>query len=156
MEITTREYRLEEFAGPIGSVLESGGEFRFMPRGTSMLPYLREGRDVVAIVRIEGAIKKHDIVLYRRKNGKYVLHRVVGLEALGYVMCGDNQIMPERGISGEQIIGKVAVVYRGGKPIEPARFPSRLYSRLWGFMPLRRCVFFARRVVSKIKRMLKK
>lgn len=94
-------------------VLESGGEFRFYPRGTSMLPLLRQGVDSV-ILRSFGTIKKNDICLYRRNNGEFVLHRVVKCCKDG-TLCfrGDNQSVTECGIRREQVIAKVVAVMRG-------------------------------------------
>ena len=59
-------------------ILQSGGEFRLFPQGTSMLPLLRQGVDSV-VLRTENNIKKGDICLYQRNNGDFVLHRVVKL-----------------------------------------------------------------------------
>ena len=47
------EYSLEEYMPLIKEVVESGGEFRLFPRGTSMLPLIRQGRDSVALVAVD-------------------------------------------------------------------------------------------------------
>lgn len=52
--------------------------------GNSMLPFLADGRDRVVLQRIEKRPKKGDIIFYRRKNGAYVLHRVVGRRGEGF------------------------------------------------------------------------
>lgn len=145
----TLEYNIEDISGVIKAVIESGGEFRLLPRGTSMLPYIREGRDSVALAKPKRGVKKHDIILYRRYNGKYVLHRVVGVNKDGYIMCGDNQTVFEPEIREEQIIGVVAAVYRGDKRIEPTCLSSRIYSTIWCFMPLRKALLLAVRAVLK-------
>ena len=45
--------RLSEYNALIREVLESNGEFRLYPRGISMLPLLRQGRDSVALRRVD-------------------------------------------------------------------------------------------------------
>jgi hypothetical protein len=106
-------------------------------------------------VKLTGRARKYDILLYRRNNGKYVLHRVVGIGETGYIMCGDNQASLEPGITDAQIIGAVAAVWRGEKRIGVFSAPARIYQSLWCFMPLRKSVFFVRRAAGKLKRMLK-
>ena len=94
-------------------VLHSGGEFRFYPKGTSMLPLLRQGVDSV-ILRTADHIKKSDICLYERNNGDFVLHRVVKYCKDG-TLCfrGDNQPSTECGVRRDQVIAKVTAVMRG-------------------------------------------
>ena len=45
------EFRLSDYDEIIREVLDSGGEFQLFPRGTSMLPLIREKRDYVRNVR---------------------------------------------------------------------------------------------------------
>ncbi len=122
--------KLETLLPLMEDEINSGGEVRFKPRGTSMLPFLMEGRDEVILVRPPERLKVGDIPFYRRTDGSFILHRVVAVGKDGsYTMCGDNQFRRERGIMPEQIIGVVKAVYRKGKYI-----PSEsLFFRLWGF-----------------------
>ena len=107
-------------------ILQGGGEFRLYPRGTSMLPLLRQDVDSV-ILRTDDHIKKGDICLYKRNNGDFVLHRVVKAEPDGtFVFRGDNQTIAEPKIGKEQIIAKVTCVMRGEKACKPATLWYRL------------------------------
>lgn len=46
--------------------------------GDSMLPILRQGKDLMVISRKpEDRLKKYDVPLYKRDNGQYVLHRIL-------------------------------------------------------------------------------
>jgi hypothetical protein len=101
-------FELSEAESAIREVLDSGGEFEFRPRGTSMLPLIKEGRDSVTIVKPRGRLKRGDVALYKRSNGKFVLHRVIRVLDTEYIMCGDNQVIPEQGITEEQIIAVVS------------------------------------------------
>lgn len=48
-----------------------------------MYPMLRNGEDVVVLKKPEGRLKYLDVALYRRSNGDFVLHRVVGFDKDG-------------------------------------------------------------------------
>ena len=44
--------------------------------GDSMEPMLRNRKDTVIIKPVSGKLKRYDLPLYRRPDGKYVLHRI--------------------------------------------------------------------------------
>ena len=69
--------RLDDLMPVIRERLEAGETVEFMPRGVSMLPLLRQGRDAVVLSPLPERLRKYDVVLYRRRNGQYVLHRIV-------------------------------------------------------------------------------
>ena len=101
----------------IEEVISSGGEFQFAPYGTSMLPLIRPGQDSVIFVAPNN-LKKTDIVLYRRLDGSFILHRIMLIQKDNYIMCGDNQRQLERDIKKEQILALVKDVYRNGDPVD--------------------------------------
>ena len=92
--------------------INSGKTVRFAPRGTSMLPMIREGVDTVVLKKAPERLNKYDLPLYRRKNGQFVLHRVVGKNKDGYIMRGDNQWICEYGIKDENILAIASGFYR--------------------------------------------
>lgn len=100
----------------IDEVISNGGEFSITPNGISMLPLLRPGIDSVTLVSPNN-IKKGDIVLYRRDNGKFVLHRVMIIKNNEYIMCGDNQKRFEYGITSAHLLAKVKEMYREDEKI---------------------------------------
>lgn len=153
-----RVYSLDQLSDTMNQVLESGGEFRFYPRGTSMLPLLRQGIDSVALVAAPEKLRRRDIPLYKRSNGQYVLHRVVGEDASGYIMCGDNQTALEHGVRHSQILGVVASIYRGKKHrrYEVTSPGYSIYSVLWCVMPLRKLCMLCRRGAAWLVRHLKR
>ncbi|MBQ2390742.1 MAG: S24/S26 family peptidase [Clostridia bacterium] len=118
----------------ITEVIESGGVFRLWPRGTSMMPLLRQGEDSVSLALPEN-VEVGDIVLYRRKNGQFVLHRIISIADGGYTMCGDNQYILERGISYSQLIAKVVGIYRGEQYFDVGNLQ---YSKYVKHLPHRR------------------
>jgi len=97
--------------------LALGAEVTIQPKGTSMLPLIRQGLDEVILKLPEGRLKKYDIPFYKRKNGQFVLHRIVKVRRNDYVLCGDNQTAWEYGITDDMIIGVVCGIKRDGKII---------------------------------------
>ena len=123
-----KEVQLADTIEIIKEKLNSGGTVTFTPNGTSMLPLLRDGEDVVVLSKPKGRLHLFDVALYRRKNGDYVLHRVVDFDADGgYVMCGDNQFHYEHGIMSEDIIGVMTAFYRKGKSYVRTSFKYKIY-----------------------------
>lgn len=139
-------FKLSDYEETIRLVLESGGEFRMYPRGTSMLPLLVEGRDSVVLVIPDKELRRGDIIFYRRENGQYVLHRIVGVEPDGFVLCGDNQTVLERGIGASQVIGVVKDIFRGEQRVRQEEIGYRCYLILWRSFLLRRIYFKLRRI----------
>ena len=95
--------------------LDDGKTVVFSPKGTSMLPIIRQGIDRVVLKKAPAELKKYDLPLYLRTNGQFVLHRVVKKNKNGYVMCGDNQFRYEYGIKQNQILAIASGMYKGEK-----------------------------------------
>ena len=152
------EFYLADAIEVIEEVLASGGEFRMYPKGTSMLPLIVQTRDSVVLKRnFEEGARKHDIAFYRRKNGQFVLHRVMDICDDGtYTMCGDNQTELEKGIEKDQIIAYVAGLYRKDKFVDINGRAYKAYVLLWCIMPLRRVCFLFRRVKWKLARIYRR
>ena len=147
-----KKTRLIEILPEINKTFDEGKYFSFMPNGISMLPTIVGGRDTVTIKKPIDKPKKFDIILYRRKSGQFVLHRIIDLDGENFILCGDNEIYPEKNVAPEQLIGIVTHYTRKGKVIESGsrKFISdakkRVYSR-----PIRQFIFRAK---NKIKRTL--
>lgn len=135
-KLTFEEYLLEK------------GELTYRNTGVSMLPMLKQGRDLFTVERkTEKRCSKYDVVMYRRPPDQYVLHRIVKVRDNDYVICGDNCINREYGITDDDIIGVMKSFVRKGKTHYSDDFLYRLYSRLWvGTFAVRR--FF---MIAKIK-----
>lgn len=98
--------------------------------GCSMMPLIKEGRDVMIIERPEGRLKKYDIPLYVRRSGQYVLHRILEVREDSYVISGDNCSTREV-VSDDQIIGVLTGIIRRGKTLSLDRLSYRVYTHLW-------------------------
>ncbi|MCD8049041.1 MAG: S24/S26 family peptidase [Clostridia bacterium] len=98
----------------IDKCFNEGCVFTFKPGGTSMLPCIKGSSDSVTIEKYEGGAKKNDIVFFVRRNGKYVMHRVIKIEGDGIWVCGDNQYYFEK-INEDMIFAYVTKIVREGK-----------------------------------------
>lgn len=138
----------------IRSQLEQGKRVSFSPRGVSMRPMLRQGKDTVELAPVTGKLKKYDVPLYQRKNGQYVLHRIVEAGET-YTCVGDNQFDLEHGLKHEQMIAVVTAFTRGKKRIVVSNMGYRLYYRVWHYTrPLRKPWRKLRAFLGKVKRRL--
>jgi hypothetical protein len=128
---------LDELYPIIKEKIESGGTVQLPITGTSMLPLLVWGRDTVEIVKCEKA-KRYDIIFYRRDDGAFVLHRIVGKNENGFILCGDNQVKKEYGITEKHIIAVVKNITRKGKTFNVNKFSYKIYVKLWTLiLPIR-------------------
>lgn len=109
--------RLEAMLPVIEEKLKSGASVTFGPHGISMLPLIRQDIDSVVIEAVKERPKTGDVIFYRRPDGQFVLHRIVGEDSSGYILCGDNQIVKEFGVTEDLIIGIMTAVVRDGKTV---------------------------------------
>ncbi len=125
-----KQYRLDDLMPMIRQTLGEGRTVVIRPKGTSMLPLIRQGRDSVELSTLPERLKKYDLPLYQRSDGQYVLHRIVKTGQT-YTCIGDNQFQKESGVTHRQMIAVVSAVYRDGKRIPITAFSYRVYCRLW-------------------------
>ena len=121
----------------ISDVVSAGGEFKLVTAGTSMMPLLRDRQDAVFLVKPSDKLRKFDIILYKRKNGSYVLHRIVDImyttdKSCEYALCGDNQVIFEHGIKNDDVIAVVSKISRNGKMFDLSKSKFyKLYVKFW-------------------------
>lgn len=148
-----KKTRLIEILPEINKTLDQGDTFSFMPNGISMLPTIVGGRDTVTIKKTTERLKKFDIILYRRRSGQFVLHRIIDLDGENYILCGDNEVYPEKNVEHNQVIGVVTRYTRKGKIIEAdsKKFISDAKKRV-NSRPLRQFIFRAKNKLKRIFR----
>ncbi len=135
--------------------LAKNREMTYSNVGVSMMPLLKQGRDLFT-VRKKGRkrCKKYDVVLYRRPPSSYVLHRVIEVREKDYVILGDNCVNKEYGITDNDIIGVMISFVHKGKKHSVNEFGYRIYSRIWvDFASVR---VFLMRVKLKMKCLIKR
>lgn len=79
--------------------------------GDSMMPLLRNRRDMVKVIPVDGILKKYDLPLYKRPTGEYVLHRIVKVKKNHYIICGDNRFSREK-VPFDWIVGVTESIFR--------------------------------------------
>ena len=137
--------------------LNQHGKLVYTNVGDSMMPLLREHRDLVIIERPKGRLKKYDVPLYKRDSGQYVLHRILKVRKNDYVICGDNRYQREYGITDRHIIGVLTGVVRDGVTYSTSDWRYRIYLHLWcDFFYLRAMILWMKalpkRMIRKQKR----
>ena len=108
--------------------LERHGSLTYTNVGTSMMPLLREGRDLFTVVPKSGRCRVGDVVLYHRPPSHWVLHRVVAVVPGGYLTLGDNCIARER-VAEEDVIGVMTGYVRDGRDHSVDEPAYRAYTR---------------------------
>ena len=139
------------------NVIQSKGYIVYTNEGDSMMPLLREHRDIMVIRKITDPLKKYDVVLFKRPNGAYVLHRIVKVCGLGqYRIAGDNRYFSEI-VPEEWIIGILTEVIRDGNHISVESNEYKLYLKK---IPMHRfklkILYYLHAVVRIIKKVLRR
>lgn len=107
--------------------LERSGHVVFTNKGISMMPLLRQDRDIMVIDKGLPPYRKNDAVLFIRDSGSYVLHRITKILPDGmYEITGDNCTESEK-VREDQIIGVLSEVRRDGKTIKTGDTGYRIY-----------------------------
>ena len=77
--------------------LKSGADVVFTPWGVSMCPTIKGGRDTVVLSKNKEPLNIGDLIFYKREKDVFVLHRIVGKDKDGFILCGDSQTELEKG-----------------------------------------------------------
>jgi hypothetical protein len=130
-------------------------DIKIKPQGYSMYPLFVPGRDYAVITKADpAALKRADVVLYRRAEGRLVLHRIYRKKNNCFYMVGDNQTEIEGPLMAEQIKGLLTGIERNGHFFSVKNPVYRLLSGIWLFLrPIRHPLCVA---ASKIKKVVKK
>lgn len=119
--------------------LNRKGNITYTCRGVSMLPLLRQQKDLFTITKKQGRCRKYDVALYKRSDGAYVLHRIVKVLPDGYVFLGDNCINKEYDIKEEAVLGVMTSFVRDGKEYAADGGRYLVYAKVWYLLyPIRR------------------
>lgn len=111
-------------------ILQTQGYLVYTNVGRSMMPLLRERRDIIEIRNLTGRPKKYDVVLYKRRN-RYILHRVLRVLPEGYIIAGDHNTFIEKDVTDDMILGIMTRVIRNGKSVTPDNMWYKIYVHIW-------------------------
>ncbi len=117
-------------------LLARDGHLAFTNKGVSMMPLLRQDRDLMLIdAKGPERCQKLDAVLFRRPGvqgrGAYVMHRVLRVNDDGtYWIVGDNCFTGET-VDESNVLGILTGIVRDGKTIPVTNRGYRLYVNTW-------------------------
>lgn len=125
----------KEYLDTVCDLLQAGEKNISVPlAGTSMCPFLHP-EDTVFLEPVGEKLRKGNIYLFLRPNGRYVLHRLIRVERSGGLwMLGDSQRTPEPVSGRERIRAQVSSVVRKGKPCAPGSFTWWFYACPWRWL----------------------
>ena len=128
----------DQYLDAVCRMLQGGAASVPVPvKGVSMRPFLRTG-DFVFLQLPGEKIRKGDIVLFRRANGQYVLHRVMKIRGDRLWMQGDSQLVKEP-IRREQVRARATGAKIRGEMVPEDSFHWWKYAHLWRWLsPIRR------------------
>ncbi len=123
----------EDFFDLVDRLIKEGREVVITPKGNSMLPFIRNGRDEVTLERLSRPVEVGDIIL-AKIGSKYVMHRVFAVDGDAITLMGDGNVSGTEHCRHSDIIGIVTGISRNGrKAVRPGK--GRLWRRI---LPLRR------------------
>ena len=140
-----------EISDSVSELITSGASVPMYVSGSSMNPFLISRRDVVWLSRFKNSdLRVGKIVLFRRKNGSLVLHRITKLlPEERIVVRGDAQTWTEE-IDKEHIIAVVTDIQRKGVKRSVDSVYWKIVDTVWRMLTPLRSVFM--RVWFKIRR----
>ncbi len=120
----------------VEKLIREGRTVQIRPAGYSMYPMLVPGRDEAGLCRADvRKLRRGAVILYRRKEGCLVLHRLVRIERGSFFAVGDNQTEVEGPLPLSQIRGVLLFFVRKGRYIPVSDPLDRIWARLWLFLP---------------------
>jgi signal peptidase I len=116
----------------IMELIEKGQSAKISVSGTSMLPLLRNEIDSVELSKgCFDNIKRGDIVMAKRLDGAYVMHRVIKKNEDSFFIVGDAQQWIEGPLKPEQLVAVVKTIWRENQKISCDNLFWRFLSGLW-------------------------
>lgn len=128
----------------VSELLNEGKEVVLLAKGSSMLPFIRDCKDSVRLKK-RSSFGIGDIVLAKIAAGRWVLHRIIGIDGESVTLMGDGNISGIEQCLKKDIAGRVeAIVRPDGKEIVPGK--AGLWRKL---LPVRRYILGVYRRIVK-------
>lgn len=112
--VVANEILLEDAA----ALMEEGREVTLRPLGSSMLPFIRGGKDSVRLKKMPG-VAVGDMLLVRLPGPRYVLHRLIGKEGDRLTLMGDGNLAGVEHCTVADVLGTVTAIERGSRVVKP-------------------------------------
>lgn len=141
-----RFVNIHQYLPVLIGLLREGREVNLLVSGSSMTPFLADGRDTIIISPPGASFRRGNMVFYQRGNGEYIMHRIYRVDGDGALyLVGDAQTQIEGPIQPSQVFGVIYKVIRKGKLIDHTDFWWFFFERIWirmvPFRPLLRRLY---------------
>lgn len=128
----------DAFFADVEALLSGGHSVTVAAQGSSMVPFVAGGRDMVVLQRTSG-VGVGDIVLARVPGHGYVLHRVYRTFGGELILMGDGNVERTELCRRGDVVGKAVRIVRRGRTIDCGSRTERLMAACWRrLLPLRR------------------
>lgn len=122
--------------------IEEGRTVTLRVKGLSMLPFIVGARDSVQLIKSE-SYHKGDIVLAQCAKNHFVMHRIIDIMphdgTAEITLMGDGNIRGTEYCRLENVIGRVSIIYRNNREIDPFCKREVWAWKIWfSLRPLRR------------------
>ena len=146
---------MEQLMPILADQLKIGGRANLVVTGNSMYPTLRHRADVVNLIPVCRPLKRGDLILYRRENGQYILHRIVTKPKNGCFFCtGDNQWELES-VTDCQVLALVDGFRRSGRACSENSGRYRTWVAVWVWLrPVRRPILAVGKAFGRLRHKL--
>lgn len=115
-------------------LMDEGREVTFTPLGSSMLPFIKGGKDSVRLKKMP-EVQVGDILLVRLPGPRYVLHRLIRKDGSDLTLMGDGNIAGVETCTVGDVLGTVTAILKKNRTVVPGK------GRLWRVLkPFRRYI----------------
>ena len=113
-KVVANEILLEDAA----ALMNEGREVTLKPLGSSMLPFIRGGRDSVRLKKMP-SVAVGDMLLVRLEGPRYVLHRLIARDGDRLTLMGDGNLAGTETCTKADVLGTVVAIERGNRVVKP-------------------------------------
>ena len=140
----------DTFFADVQRMLDEGKRVTIPVKGSSMLPFIRGGKDLVVLEKAGEVLRADDIVLFHvgpREGGRYVMHRILSIDGDAVDIQGDGVPKTHEHVRRNQVIAKAVEILRDGKRrVDPYSPGQRRLVHFWQWLrPVRRYILFSYR-----------
>mgnify|MGYP001460832383 FL=1 len=151
MKQSTQKISTRELLPLVDEIIKSGKKAIITVSGNSMRPFIVSNRDKVLLGAVNN-LKKADIILFKDKHGRYILHRIYRIKDDKCRTIGDYCLMEDGEVKRDDIIGVVEEIIRKGKKISCDSLLWRIYSHVWlALLPVRKYLIVMHKAYIRFK-----
>ncbi len=110
------EKKLSDNKTKILQELNSKKAVAFVPSGNSMWPFFKNHKSTVVLSADISSLKLFDVILFSRKSGEPVLHRIIDINGDTFTVSGDSQLFTEK-VEKKDVHAVMIEFYRGATPV---------------------------------------